>query len=80
MTLYYNSHTKWAYVNVFPFKRNWSCKGFVKNTYGSKSWTAKTSDDAWSGGVWRGKGYKVQACTYIYYKNRYQGWSCTKWH
>jgi hypothetical protein len=79
-SLFYNSSTKWAYVDIFPYKRGWTCKGFVKNSQGTTSWTSTTADDAWSGGVWRGKGYKVQACVYAYYKGHYKTWACTKWH
>jgi len=78
-SLYCNSSTKWAYANVGPYSEGWTCKWFVKNSHGSKSWT-KTATDAWSGGVWRGSGYKVQACVYTYYKGQYKSWACTKWH
>ncbi|TCC53454.1 hypothetical protein E0H75_07120 [Kribbella capetownensis] len=80
VTLTYNSYTKWAYAEVIRFRPGWTCKGFVKNSHGSQSWTRLTSDSAWSGGVWRAKGYKAQACVYVYYKNRYKTWACTKWH
>ncbi|MCO6005997.1 hypothetical protein NE236_13475 [Actinoallomurus purpureus] len=80
VSLYLNKSTKWAYAKVGMYSYDWTCKGFVKNNHGSKSWTAKSASDVWSGGVWRGKGYKVQACVYAYYKNKYKSWACTHWH
>jgi hypothetical protein len=80
VSLYLNKSTKWAYTKVSMYSYSWSCKGFVKNNHGSKSWTAKSASSAWSGGVWRGKGYKVQACVYAYYKNKYKSWGCTRWY
>jgi hypothetical protein len=79
-SLYCNSSTKWAYTRASMYSYGWTCRGFVKNSHGSKSWTSKTAGESWSGGVWRGSGYKAQACVYAYYNNHYKSWACTKWY
>jgi hypothetical protein len=78
--LYYNSSTKWAYARVDAYGIYDKCHGFVHNTHNSKSWTPITTGEAWSGGVWRGSGYKAQACVYAYVRGVYKGWTCTSWH
>lgn len=81
VSLYYNKNTGWAYAEAFAWAGGpWTCKGYVKNNHGSRSWTPTTTTGAWSGGVWRPRGYKAQACGYAYYKGKYQGWRCTGWY